>query len=292
MRFTASRHWGYLKDGKIHEPMDLFLRMASAFAGPLSIHTLSPDRIRESVQTFYNVIESLRKMGPKNYNRIIRSLRLYQLACLTYPMDVGLAYSLLVSAIDNLSLKSGDTEEFVNFIIQYLPKSWASFDSRAWEEDRWLDSITPWKHSILDHYKERFEKDGEIVLDSLKGILSENAFQRLMISFKENKDLSPQEKQMYEHVLNHWYLYRVDMKITPIELPEILRRIYQDVRSAFFHGGRSPPETAIDRYETAPIKPKFKADGTVSWVREIPSFYTFERITHDCILGYLKAISK
>jgi len=291
-RFTSSRDWGNLKDENLRKPMDLFLRMASAFAGPLSIHPISPDGIRERLQVFHNVIESLRKISLKNYKRILRSFRLYQLALLTYPMDVGLAYSLLVSAIDNLSLKSGNVEKFVDFIIQYLPKTWASFDSRAWEEDRWLDSITPWKRSILDSYKERFGKNGEKVLDPLKGILSENAFQRLMTYLKENEELSPQEKRAYEHILNHWYLYRIDMKITQKELPDMLKRIYREVRSAFFHGGRSPPESTIDRYETAPIKPKFKKNGTVSWQRDIPSFNTFERITHDSILAYVEAISK
>jgi len=230
-------------------------------------------------------------MSIKDFKRIIRSLHLYQLALLTYPMDVGLAYSLLVSSVDNLSCKLYGSEslkwKFVSFIKQYLPETfWTGFDSRAWEEDRWLDSITPWERSILDSYRERYEKDGEKALYSLKGTLSEDALERLKTIFEEKTELPKEEKQAYDHVLHHWYLYRLDMKLAPNELSDILEGIYEEVRSAFFHGGRSPPRSAIDIYETAPIKPKFK-DGTVVWQRDIPSFYYFERMAHDSISGYL-----
>ncbi len=292
-RFTASRHWSHIdKEGKLAEPLDLFLRMSSAFAGPFAVRPISPTGIQNRVGTFSNILGILRRMSAKDFKRVIRSLRLYQLALLTYTMDVGLAYSLLVSSVDNLSCKLYDSEslkeKFVSFIKQYLPGNfWTGFDSRAWEEDRWLDSITPWERSIVDFYRERYEKDGEKALSSLKGTLSENAIERLKNVFEEKTELPSEEKQAYDHVLQHWYLYRLDMKLTPNELPEILGRIFEEVRSAFFHGGRSPPQSAIDRYETAPIKPKFKGNGTVIWQRDIPSFYTFERMAHDSILGYL-----
>jgi DNA-binding TFAR19-related protein (PDSD5 family) len=284
-RFAASRHWCHLdNDGRLSRPVDLFLKMASAFAGPLSIHAISPEGIQNRVKTLYDIVYILRKMKMKDFKSIARSLRLYQLALITYPIDVGLAYSLLVSSIDNLS-----RGKFVRFIEQFLPKTfWTEPDSRAWEEDRWLDSITPWERSIVDSYRERYEKDGERALSSLKGILNESAIERLKNIFSSKTELPSEEKKVFDHILNHWYLYRVDMKLTRDELPDILERIWEELRSAFFHGGRSPPESAIDRYETAPIKPKIKKNGTVVWRRDIPSFHTFERMAHDSILYYLR----
>ena len=287
-RFTASRHWCHLdKDGRLSRPVDLFLRMASVFAGPLSIHAISPEGIQNRIKTLYDIVNVLRKVKYKTFKRIVRSFRLYQLALISYPIDVGLAYSLLVSSIDNISRR-----KFVSFIEDFLPKSfWIEPDSRAWEEDRWLDSITPWKHSIVDSYREQYEKDGEKVLSSLKVILTEKAVERLKTVFSSKTELPSEEKMAYDHFLNHWYLYRVDRKLTRDELPDVLERIWKELRCAFFHGGRSPPESAIDRYETAPIKPKIKKDGTVVWQRDIPSFHTFERMTRDSILNYLHAES-
>lgn len=291
-RLTASRHWCSLdSDGRLSRPVDLFLRLSSASAGPLAVHPISIEGIYSRIKTVNRVVGELTGLSMKDFRRITRSLHLYQLSLITYPMDVGLAYSLLVSSIDNISCKasgSNNKKRFISFIKRYLPESfWTKPDSKAWEEDRWLDSITPWKYSIVDDYKERYAKEGENALLSLKGILSDSAIERLRGACKGTTKLTTQEQKMYDHVLHHWYLYRIDMKLTQKELPDILKRIHEDVRSAFFHGGRSPPDSAVDRYETAPMKPVIKADGTVMWRRDIPSFHTFERITHDTLLAYI-----
>jgi hypothetical protein len=247
--------------------------------------------IEKRIKISTDLLDTLREMNDRNFRRTTRSLHLYQLALLTYPLDIGLAYSLLVSSVDSLSCKfsrGGSKDKFVHFIEQFLPKSfWDSFDSRAWQEDRWLDSITPWKHSILDSYRERYERDGEKALSSLERTLSEGAVRKLKSAFEEKLEIPPEEEQAYSHILQHWYLYRLDMKLAPSELSDMLELIYEEVRSPFFHGGRSPPRNAIDRYETARVKPKINEDGMVVWERDIPSFYTFERITHDSILNYL-----
>lgn len=59
-RFTASRNWCHLdKDGRLARPVDLFLRMSSAFAGPLSIHPISPSGIKNRIKTFNELLDIL-----------------------------------------------------------------------------------------------------------------------------------------------------------------------------------------------------------------------------------------
>ena len=70
----------------------------------------------------------------------------------------------------------------------------------------------------------RYEKDGEKALFSLKGILNESAIERLKTFFSSKTELPSEEKKVYDHFLNHWYLYRVDMKLTRDELPDILEQ--------------------------------------------------------------------
>jgi hypothetical protein len=294
-RFTGSRHWSLHKEGRpISPPMDAFYRMSSVVAGHLAVHPLSPDAIGEGISLLDWLVNELKRLGKKDFRRMMRSLRLYQLSLLTYSMDVGLAYSLLVASVDNLSCRlyvsetKKYTERFVKFIMENLPAhTLTSFDSRAWEEDRWMESITPWKHSIIDSYRERYETDGEKALESLEGVLNTKVIERIKETFDARREIPSEEKRAYDHVLSHWYLYRLDSKLTREELPGVLKQIYQDVRSAFFHGGKTPSQSTVDRYETAPIRPKFIGNNKIKWQRETPSFYYFERIAHESIMGYL-----
>ena len=297
-RFTGSRHWSHHKEGRpIITPMDAFYRMSSMVAGPLAVHPISPDGIGEGIGLLDWLVNGLRRIGKKDFKRIMRSFRLYQLSLLTYSIDIGLAYSLLVASVDNLSCRlyvseiKTYTDRFVRFIMENLPAhTLTSFDSRAWEEDRWMESITPWKYSIIDSYRKRYEAEGEKVLESLKGTLNAQVVERIKEAFKKKSEIPIREKQAYEHVLRHWYLYRLDSKLTQEELPGVLKQIYQDVRSAFFHGGKTPSQSAVDRYETAPIRPKFTGNNKIGWQRETPSFYYFERIAHESIIGYLSKL--
>jgi len=144
-RFTGSRHWSRHKEGKsMSPPIDAFYRMSSVVAGPLAVHPLSPDGIGEGIGLLDWLVNELKRIGKNDFKRIMRSFRLYQLSLLTYSMDIGLAYSLLVASIDNLSCRlyvsetKTYTERFVRFIMENLPAyTLASFDSRAWEEDGW-----------------------------------------------------------------------------------------------------------------------------------------------------------
>jgi hypothetical protein len=124
----------------------------------------------------------------------------------------------------------------------------------------------------------------------MQKVLDMRIIERIKSAFRDKTELPMEEKRAYDHVLNHWYLYRVDMKLTLKELRPILQQVYDEVRSAFFHGGRSPPETAVDRYETARLKPRIKADKSIEWQRDIPSFYAFERMVHDSVLGYVGSV--
>ena len=138
-RFTGSRHWSRHKEGKpISTPMDAFYRMSSVVAGPLAVHPLSPGAIGEGIGLLDWLVNELKRIGKKDFKRILRSFRLYQLSLLTYSMDIGLAYSLLVASVDNLSCRlyisetETDTERFVRFIMENLPAhTLTSFDSRA-----------------------------------------------------------------------------------------------------------------------------------------------------------------
>ena len=298
-RFTGSRHWSRHKEGSpLSTPMDAFYRMSSVVAGPLAIHSLSPDAIGEGIRLLDWLTNELKRISKKNFRRMMRSFRLYQLSLLTYSIDIGLAYSLLVASVDNLSCRlyisetETNTERFVKFIMENLPaRTLTSFDSRAWEEERWMESITPWKHSIIDSYRERYEKDGGKALDSLKGILNAKVIERIREAFRTKSEIPSEEKRAYDHVLSHWYLYRLDSKLTREELPSVLKQIYQDVRSAFFHSGKTPSQSTIDRYETAPIRPKFTGNNKIKWQRETPSFYYFERIARESIIGYFSKLA-
>ena len=53
-----------------------------------------------------------------------------------------------------------------------------------------------------------------------------------------------------------------------------------------------PNRTAIDRYETAPIRPKIRENNKIEWQRGIPSFYYFERIAHECIINYISKFNE
>ena len=297
-RFIGSRHWCHLKEGRvISPPMDVFYRLSSVIAGPMAVHPMSPDSIGEGIGLFDWLMERLREIHKKDFDRMIRSFRLYQLSLLTYSIDIGLAYSLLVSSVDNLSCRLYVSEvkalagRFVRFIEENLPThSLTSFDSRAWEEDRWMESITPWKHSVIDSYKEQYETHGEKALESLKGIFNAETIGKINEAFTEKRELSVSEKQAYDHALKHWYIYRFDSKLMQKELPSALRQIYNDVRSQFYHRGKSPSQSALDRYEMARLKPKFTENNRIKWRREIPSFYYFERIAHDSIMGYLSKL--
>ncbi len=294
-RFAASRYLCNIDDKRriTRMPRDLFLRLNSGVLDSL-VFDSSTEGLTKGVQLFNSLIEIFRSLEKKNFERLIRSFRLYQLSLLDYSTDVGLAYSLLVSSVDNLSCNLYGSEgkknkdKFVKFIEGYLPEAfWGSFDLRALEEDRRLDDMTSGGYSLLDVFKRRYEQYGEKVFTELPREMGNHAVARIKTSFVEKKELAPQEKQIYEHILRHSNIYRVDNKLARNELPEVLEHIYSEVRSAFFHGGKSPPQSATDRYETAPIKPKTTTENKVIWQRDIPSFYCFERIAHESITRYL-----
>jgi hypothetical protein len=297
-RFQASRHHcRYDKNGNLCEPMDAFLRVTSHWASLFTSKCPSLQGIKERNIEVQFIINLLKKMNYENFETLLKSFRLYQLAQLTHSVDVGLAYSLLVSSVDSISCtlykdfkKGGNTAKFIKFIEDFLPSEfWSSFDSRAVEEDRYRqrlfqDMNTKPDFSILEHERKMYEKEGKTNLDN---ILNDFAIKRLEKVFKDKEEMPLEEKEAYEHVLKYWYLYGSDSKLSKAELSGSLKGIYENVRSAFFHSGKSPSEGAFDDYETAKIKLRITNDNKMITQRDIPSFYWFERIAHDCILNYL-----
>jgi len=100
-RLAGSRHWGILEDGKI-TIWDLFLRLSLP---TFKAKQLSSSRFEEGIEKLNTLYKILKEISEEDFYRILRSLRLYHLALLTFPIDVGLSYSLLTSSIDNFSSK-------------------------------------------------------------------------------------------------------------------------------------------------------------------------------------------
>jgi hypothetical protein len=296
-RFQASRrHSRHDENGNLCRPFDTFIRVISDQGGFLTPKCPSLKSIKERNLEFLLIINVLKKTNPVKFETLMKSFHLYQLSQLTRPLDVGLAYSLLVSSIDTISSKlykgSGMDEKakFIKFIEDFLPLDfWSSFDSKAVEEDRYdqqrfHDVSTKPDFLHLEQERENYEKIG---ITHLKFILNDSAIKRLEKAFKNKEDMPLKEKEAYEHVLRHWYLYNADSKLTRDELSKTLKTIYSELRSAFFHSGKTPSKGAFDNYETAKITTQITCDNKMIAKRDIPSFYWFERVAHDCILNYL-----
>jgi hypothetical protein len=295
-RFGASRRLGYItEDGGIIVP-DLFVRLTSPSAGPFARNSYSSNWIKRGIDIFNESLDILRDIDAVTFEAIGRSLHMYALAHLTEEIDLGLAYVPLVSSVESLIKRKeneSDTAAFVRFMQDNLPDSFFKEpDSRAWEEDRWLEETTPWNISIIDSCRRRFE-DGasaERSLASLKHILNDVVFERLKKAFEKGEDIPKEEKELYDQLLRHRYVYGVHERLEQTELSKALKDIYRRARSKFLHYGGSPPESVGGRYETAPLSPKIADNGSLSWRRDIPSFYLFERMVHTVILTYLKTL--
>jgi len=213
-------------------------------AGPGCVHTTLSSATRDEYKTaLSSLITRLHSMPYKTYVILMQAIRLVHLSLLNKRDDFGLAYLLLVSAIESVAqqavkrdsvrrthpseeawkLKAGEVPAFAELLAayrelrghnQYLQERYIEFINRFAPPESWEDIVS---HPLQD------------IVDSIKEI-------------SPSRDL--------EHVVRkHWFeKYPADLSAEQIR--EILADSYTH-RSCFIHRGEQPPHrepTSFSRF--------------------------------------------
>jgi len=272
-------------------PEDVSIRLPSVSVGPeLSLQQpLSKNEQARRLETFVKIYKKLMEMDEKEYLATLRAFRLYQLSLLNYREDIGLAYTLLVAAIESVANCFLD----IKFTFDDLP------DAENWNKlFNELKIPKPHVAKIKDKLVKRTQFLGlkfrkfiaKYLPDSFwtspdsRAIELDDYINELR---KEHLDhFEAEYRKQRNHFESYWWLYTSERKVTKNELDSVLKAIY-DLRSQFAHRGKSPPFEVADAFETAEIKVEIDDKGRIKYRRAIPSYFWFERVVYESIANLL-----
>lgn len=273
-------------------PEDAWTKLSSISVGPemsLQQPLTKKEQIRR-LENFGKIFDTLMGMSEKDYLATVRAFRLYQLSLLNYREDIGLAYTLLVAAIETVA------ECFVKIKVRFeeLP------EATEWEEI-FAELGLPKEHIVkiekllLKGKQFLGLKFREFVVNYLPDSFWTTADSKAIeldayIDEIRKAHLGTELKEEKNHFERYWWLYAPEKKVTKSELEEVLKNIY-NLRSKFAHVGESPPFEVADMFETAELKLEIDNKNRVRYRRAIPSYFWFERVVHDSILNMLEVES-
>lgn len=224
-----------------YELMELAVHHPVLVAGPGSVSThLSQKTLSEYESSIGLLITRLHEMPLKNYRKVMQAIRLVHLSLLNKKNDFGLAYLLVISAIEAIAQEAIDKKIFKK------------------------------KHPLESKLIARYKNDSEFVefFDHFKKIRSQNShlkerYVRFIKEFAPHEcweEIVPHQMQKIseyiheispEQPISHltqksWHeSYPKDL---PIELiNEILESSYKH-RSCFIHTGEQPPHSDPNSY--------------------------------------------
>lgn len=197
-----------------------------------SLSKSKQDQLRGEIS---NLIDILFSLDYKTYRIVMQSLRLIHLSLITKRDDFGLAYLLIVSAIESIAqeaikrdeVKRKDADEaawkekskedplFQSLLAAYL-------DSRGKNEylrERFVKFIE--KYAPVENWEKYVVHPMQDLVDSIEGINS---------------------SQNFEHVTGKHWLEKYPDDFTKEKVYSILSNVYKH-RSCFVHRGKQPPHT-------------------------------------------------
>jgi hypothetical protein len=291
-RIKAHRHAYKMDNAPKEMPEDVSTRLCSISVGPEGSlqQPLTKKEQTRRLGNFGKIFQTLMGMSEKDYLATVRAFRLYQLSLLNYREDIGLAYTLLVAAIETVA------ECFVKIKPRFeeLPEAaewkeiFAEFGLRKKQVNKIENLLLKGKQFlglkfrefVLNYLPDSFWTTADSKAIELDAYIDEIT--------KEHFGTEPKEEE--NHFKRYWWLYTPEQKVTKSELAEVLKNIY-NLRSRFAHVGESPPIEVAELYETAELKVEIDSKNRVRYRRAIPSYFWFERVVHDSIANMLKVES-
>jgi len=275
-------------------PEEIFIYLSSISVGPERSlqQPLTLEEQKKRFSTLKFIYDKLMRMKKDDYLATIRGLHLYQLALLTYREDVGLAYTLLVAAIETMAqqfIKKSNLD--ISFDDLSDAKGWLKFFDEEHLSDELREKIK----------KKLIKKEGflslifrQFIIDNLPESFwtapdsRAREFDEYINDLRSRYFSEEHLKENLDHFERYWWLYDPRRRITKEELEEVLKNIYK-LRSKFAHLGESPPVEVTDLYETAELKLKISGEKTrVEFVKALPPFFWFERVVHESIMNFLQ----
>jgi hypothetical protein len=213
-------------------------------AGPGAIHsTLSTGRRKGYVAAMFSLIARLRSLPDKTYVVLMQAIRLVHLSLLNKREDFGLAYLLLVSAIESVAQHAVKRDD-----VRRTHPSEVAWKLRAREDPAFKELLAEYRQlrGQNQYLKERYIQFINRLAPA--ATWEEIVSHPLQDMADHIKELSPSHDM--EHVVRkHWF------EKYPTELPaqqilEILADSYTH-RSCFIHRGEQPPHrdpTSFNRF--------------------------------------------
>ena len=263
---------------------DVSIRLPSVSVGPeMSLQQpLSKEEQTRRLETFVKIYKKLMKMNEKEYLATLRAFRLYQLSLLNYREDIGLAYTLLVAAIESVANCFLDLK--FTFDDLHDAEEWNELFNRLKIPEPCVNEI---KNKLLKRTQflgVKFRKFIEKYLpDSFWSSPDSRAIE---LDELTKEHFGAEFRKQRNHFELYWWLYTPERKVTKNELDSVLKAIYH-LRSQFAHRGKSPPFEVVDAFETAEIKVEIDDRGYIKYRRAIPSYFWFERVVYESIANLL-----
>ena len=286
-RRVKTHRWAYdAKNPPKELPEDVSIRLPSISVGPemLLQQPLSEEEQHKRLKTFTKIYRKLINMDKKEYLYVLRALRLYQLSLLNYREDIGLAYTLLVAAIESVAQHFLDFKPTFNDlpdaskwkkILAKVPEPHKT-DIKNYLVKKEQFSGLKFRKFIEKYLPDSFWASPDSRAIELDKYINELAKKHLGVWFRGNRS----------HFELYWWLYTPERKVTKKELDKVLKEIYK-LRSKFTHEGISPPFEVTNTFETAEIKVEIGDKGHIKYRRAIPSYFWFERVVYESIANLL-----
>ncbi|MEC0265125.1 hypothetical protein [Paenibacillus anseongense] len=285
-RPTKAPRDGYFSNGEVldqHSISELAIQFPVLSAGPGNhgVH-LASEVISKFKENLHELLTLLYSIPYKQYETIMQSIRLVQLAHLNKREDFGLGYYLLVSAMEPIATTAIKRKRVV--------------DSKQIKEEWKEIAKTDLQYkNLLDMYQQELSKNryiGKRFVEYVMEYCPPNQWFDLdhpLENIKKYIDETSDHHQSGWITQKHWYETYPD-DLNDNEIRTILTNVY-DHRSKFTHEGKNPPHRSPYSYNRFFDKESFveEIEGDFRHVEIIlPNFQLIAFIARRSILNYLK----
>lgn len=247
-------------------------------AGPGGINTTLPTEKWETLSTAtYSLIAKLQSLPYETYAILMQAIRLVHLSLLNKRDDFGLAYLLLVSAVESIAQHAVKRDK-----VKVVHPSEAAWESRATKDDEFKKLLTAYRElrGQNQYLKERYiEFIKEFAPIEIWDQIVPHPLQDTADCFKERAP----SIDMSHLVQKSWY-EKYPKDLSPQQIQEILSDSYAH-RSYFIHRGKQPPHrdaTSSTRF----FQEVYDFDGMNEKIRLLPNYELLLGIAQKSITAW------
>lgn len=272
---TRSDYFGRSENLRDDDLFQLALIHPVLFAGPGANHiVLAAAKMQEHQESISELMTRLYSVPYKKYLQLMQAIRLVHLSLQNRRDDFGLAYFLIVAAIESVAqhatkegkkkhpsekvweMKAKDDPAFADLLAAY--KKLSSHDKRL--KERYIELI--FKFAPIESWDELVPHPRQDLVDQIK-------------------ETDP--NHTIDHVLSKHWSDKYPSELTPEQIHKILGDSYTH-RSCFVHRGEQPPhkQTSYNRF----FEEKYDFNGEILTKSLLPKYELLFRVAQRSIAGW------